>query len=111
MPFDTFEDALRIANSSEYGLTAAVYTKDSLKANRAVRALEVGMVWVNNYNRAILGTPFGGVKQSGYGREHCIETLYDWMTTKTVNTPSGLGEIPSWRAVDQIFGAKSGSGR
>lgn len=104
MPFDTFDDALRIANSSEYGLTAAVYTKDALKANRAARGLEVGMVWLNNYNRSILGTPFGGIKYSGYGREHCIETLYDWMTTKTINTPSGLGDIPSWRAVNDIFG-------
>lgn len=103
MPFDTFEDAVRITNASEYGLTAAVYTKDAVKANRAARAVEVGMVWVNNYNRSILGTPFGGVKSSGYGREHCIETLYDWMTTKAIHTPSGLGTIPPWRAVDEIF--------
>lgn len=54
----------------------------------------------------MLGTPFGGVKLSGYGREHCIETLREWSQPKAVHTPSGLGEIPSWRAVKDIFGEK-----
>ena len=108
MPFDTFEDAIRITNSSQYGLTAIVYTQDQLKANRAVRAIDTGMVWVNNYNRNMLGTPFGGVKHSGYGREHCIETLYEWCKPKAVHTISGIGDVPSWRAVRDIFGA-SGS--
>lgn len=77
-PFETFDDAIRITNSSDYGLTNIIYTEDSLKANRAVRAIDAGMVWVNNYFRNVLGTPFGGMKHSGYGREHCIETLYEW---------------------------------
>lgn len=96
---------MRIVNSSDYGLTAAVYTKDSIKANRFARAADVGMVWVNNYNRNILGTPFGGIKSSGYGREHCVETLRDWMTTKAIHTTSGFGNIPSWGPVTDIFGA------
>lgn len=108
MPFDTFDEAISIANSSEYGLTAAVYTQDALKANRAARALEVGMLWLNNYNRGALGAPFGGVKYSGYGREHCIETLYEWSTAKAIHAPSGIGDIPSWRGVEDIFGS-SGS--
>lgn len=106
MPFDTFDDAIRITNSSEYGLTSIVYTKDSLKANRAVRAIDTGMVWVNNYNRNMLGTPFGGAKRSGYGREHSIETLYEWCRPKAVHHPSGIGEIPTWRGVRDIYGAK-----
>lgn len=64
-PFETFDDAIRITNASKYGLTAIVYTSDQLQANRAVRAIDVGMVWVNNYNRNVLGTPFGGYKHSG----------------------------------------------
>ena len=107
-PFDTFEEAIRITNSSDYGLTAIVYTQDQLKANRAVRAIDIGMCWVNNYNRNMLGTPFGGVKHSGYGREHCIETLYEWSRPKTVHHLSGIGEPPSWRGVKDIFGV-SGS--
>ncbi|KAI1500712.1 dehydrogenase [Biscogniauxia marginata] len=103
-PFNTFEDAVRIANSIEYGLTAAVFTRDQVKANRFVRAIEAGMVWVNNYKRNVLGTPFGGFKHSGYGREHCIETLYEWSQPKAVHTLSGLGEVKSWRVVDDIFG-------
>ena len=104
MPFDEDQDAIRIANSSEYGLTAAVYTQDQLRANRTIRALDVGMVFNNNYNRAMLGTPFGGAKHSGYGREHCIETLYEWSRPKSVHTLSGMGDIPKWRGIADIFG-------
>ncbi|KXL48813.1 hypothetical protein M433DRAFT_62913 [Acidomyces richmondensis BFW] len=103
-PFVTFEDAIRMTNASKYGLTAAIYTKDSLKANQAVRAIVTGMVWVNNYNRNMLGTPFGGSKFSGYGREHSIETLREWCCAKTVHHPSGIGEIPKWRGIKDIFG-------
>ncbi|KAI1380720.1 dehydrogenase [Hypoxylon crocopeplum] len=103
-PFDTFEDAVRIVNSVDYGLTSLVFTKDQLKANRFVRAVEAGMVWVNNYNRNVLGTPFGGVKLSGYGREHCIETLYEWTQPKAVHVASGIGEVREWRGVTDIFG-------
>ncbi|KAF3058461.1 Aldehyde dehydrogenase [Daldinia childiae] len=103
-PFDTFDDAVRIANSVEYGLTAIVFTKDQVKANRYVRAVETGMVWVNNYHRNVVGTPFGGVKHSGYGREHCIETLYEFTQPKAVHSPSGIVDIPEWRGVVDIFG-------
>lgn len=104
MAFDTFENAIRIVNRSDYGLTSAIYTRDSIKANRAARAIDVGMVFVNNYNRAVLGTPFGGGKHSGYGREHCIETLREWSRPKAIHTVSGMGEMPSWRGVQDIFG-------
>ncbi|KAI2469476.1 dehydrogenase [Annulohypoxylon bovei var. microspora] len=105
-PFGSFEDAVRIANSVDYGLTAVVFTKDQLKANRFVRSVEAGMVWINNYNRNVVGTPFGGVKHSGYGREHCIETLFEWTQPKTVHAPSGLKDIREWRGVADIFGVQ-----
>ncbi|OTB08969.1 hypothetical protein M426DRAFT_18363 [Hypoxylon sp. CI-4A] len=107
-PFDTFEDAVRITNSVDYGLTAVVFTNDQLKANRFVRVVESGMVWVNNYNRNVIGTPFGGVKHSGYGREHSIETLYEWTQPKAVHSLSGIVENREWRGVVDIFGV-SGS--
>lgn len=77
-----------------------------VKANRAMRALETGMVWVNNYNRMVLGTPFGGTKMSGYGREHSIETIKEWSYRKVAHHPSGLGDIPKWRGITDIFGAE-----
>ena len=59
----------------------------------------------NNYFRNILGIPFGGAKETGYGREHSIDTLKEWCRTKTITQPSGLGEMPSWRAVKELYEA------
>ena len=64
------------------------------------------MVWVNNYNHIVLGTPFGGTTTSGYGREHSIDTLEEWSYKKTVHQPSVLGNTPEWRAVADIFGVE-----
>lgn len=103
-PFETFDEAMRITNSSEYGLTSVVYTTNMKTANRAARAIDTGLVFVNNYYRQFLGTPFGGAKHSGYGREHSIETLREWSRAKAIHTVSGAGEVPTWRVVNDIFG-------
>ncbi|KAL9068802.1 MAG: hypothetical protein Q9157_006382 [Trypethelium eluteriae] len=102
--FSTYDEAIEILNDTEYGLTAAVYTKDMEKGWKACRQIDVGMVWLNNYWRNVLGKPFGGAKQSGYGREHNIETLRDFSRPKFVQFPSGLGKMPSWQGVSDIFG-------
>ena len=106
--FETEDEAVSIANESEYGLMCGIYSRDSERAFRVARRIDTGMVMMNNYFRGILGTPFGGVKKSGYGREHAIETLKDYGTVKMIRFPSGLGKIPSWRGVNEIFG-ESGS--
>jgi len=64
----------------------------------------VGMVFFNNYRRNVLGLPFGGVKESGFGREHCIATLDEWSDVKFVQFPSGKRDtkVNVWRAVDEI---------
>ena len=62
------------------------------------------MVLANNYYREIVGTPFGGIKHSGHGREHAIETLREFSYAKLIRYPSGAGSIPAWRAVTTIFG-------
>jgi acyl-CoA reductase-like NAD-dependent aldehyde dehydrogenase len=105
IPFDTQEEAVAIANSSEYGLVAGVYTQDTTRGLRVSRELDAGIVFVNNYYRMFLGTPFGGVKHSGIGREHCIQTLHEFGQPKSIRLPSGMVPIPSWIGVTDIFGA------
>lgn len=67
--FATEEEALAIANDSTYGLGSAVFTRDITRAHRVARRIEAGMVWINSSNDSDFRIPFGGVKQSGIGRE------------------------------------------
>jgi acyl-CoA reductase-like NAD-dependent aldehyde dehydrogenase len=101
--FDAEEEAIAITNSSEYGLFAGLYTRDSERAFRVARRIDVGVVRVNNYFRGLLGLPFGGTKHSGYGREHTIETLAHFGYRKLTRLPFGAGTWPHWRAIDQVF--------
>ena len=102
--FNTEDEAVDIANEPEYGLLAGIYTRDHERAFRTARRLDVGMVVINNYFRGMLGTPFGGTKHSGYGREHAIQTLQEFGYTKMIRFPSGTGTIPAWRGVTDIYG-------
>ncbi|MCA1845745.1 MAG: aldehyde dehydrogenase family protein, partial [Actinobacteria bacterium] len=102
--FSSDDEALALANDTPYGLVAAVYTADHGRARRMARMVNAGVVLINNYNRAFLGTPFGGFGDSGYGREHAIESLLEFTRTKSIREPSGLGRIPEWDALDEVVG-------
>ena len=82
--FDDQDEAIHIANQSMYGLAAGIWTKDIQKAFRVARAIRAGTVWVNTYNMYDPAAPFGGFKQSGYGRELGREALDGYTETKTV---------------------------
>ena len=97
MRFSSDDEAVAVANDTDYGLTAAICTHDEVRAARLAERLEVGMVFVNNYTRRnFIGSPFGGVKGSGYGREYGPETLHEFVRAKNVRFPSGRGAIPGW---------------
>ena len=101
--FSTEDQAVAMANGTKFGLVSAVYTRDASRAARLARRIESGVVMINNYSRAFLGSPFGGVRWSGQGREHAVETLAEFTWTKSIRTPSGLGEIPTWPALEEVL--------
>src|SRR5207302_1554129 len=84
IPFEDEKDAIRIANDVKYGLFATVWTGDPARAHRVARAIKSGMVGINMPFTAFPGIPFGGYKQSGFGRELSIETLDLYLETKGV---------------------------
>jgi acyl-CoA reductase-like NAD-dependent aldehyde dehydrogenase len=84
IPFDTEEEALRIANDTEYGLAGAVWTRDLSTAHRAARSLNAGTVWINTYGHTDLISPFGGLKQSGIGRELGRHSMDAYTEVKSV---------------------------
>ena len=83
IPFDDDDEALSIANDTPYGLACGVWTRDLKRAHRFVRDVEAGAVWVNAYRMIHWAAPFGGFKDSGYGRDSGLESLRGYQQTKT----------------------------
>jgi len=84
IPFEDEEDAVRIANNSIYGLAAGVWTSSMRRALLISERLEVGTVWVNTYRAVSYMSPFGGYKRSGIGRESGMESIREYLQTKSV---------------------------
>lgn len=84
LPFDTEEEALEIANGTRYGLASGVWTQDISRAFRMTRSLEAGVVWVNTYRASAVQAPFGGFKDSGFGRERGEVALQEFTAVRNV---------------------------
>ncbi|KAE9554572.1 hypothetical protein FO519_002211 [Halicephalobus sp. NKZ332] len=84
LPFDTEEEVIERANNTSFGLAAGLYTKSVRRAHRVAARLQAGTVYINSYNDTDVYIPFGGYKNSGHGRENCIETLHCYSQVKAV---------------------------
>lgn len=90
LPFDTEEEAIALANASDFGLGSGIFTQNVARAHRVSKRLKAGICWVNTYRAISPIAPFGGFNQSGYGREAGMDSILDYTRTKTtwINTSS-----------------------
>ena len=92
IPFENEKDALRIANDTPFGLAAAVWSRDIYKALRVVKAVRAGIIWVNHMQPTYVEAPWGGYKQSGFGRELGLHGVDEYLESKQVHI--NLNEQP-----------------
>ena len=95
LPFDSEIEAIELANKTHYGLAGGIWTKDISKAIRVAKCIEAGYLWINTYGGIIPETPYGGFKQSGYGKELGHEGLDEYLQIKNISIFTGE-QIPKW---------------
>ena len=83
LTFKDEDDAIRVGNDTIYGLAAAIWTRDITKAHRAARRLRAGTVWINCFDHGDITVPFGGYKQSGFGRDKSLHAIEKYQQLKT----------------------------
>ena len=95
LDFDTEDEALRLANDTEYGLAAGVWTRDTERARRVSGGIDAGTVWVNEYHLLSAAAPRGGFKKSGIGRELGVEGMLEFTQTRHVflNEGTDIDEV------------------
>ena len=84
MPFDTMDQAIELANDTPYGLAAIVYTQRLATAEKCIMEIQAGNIAVNNPDPGVINAPYGGIKESGFGKEHGPEAIYEYMYAKHV---------------------------
>lgn len=99
-PFDTEDDAVRLANDTRYGLAGYVWTNDLKRGHRVAAAIEAGMVWLNSHNVRDLRTPFGGVKASGIGHEGGHHSIDFYTDQQIVHVTLGDVHVPRFGLQD-----------
>jgi 5-carboxymethyl-2-hydroxymuconic-semialdehyde dehydrogenase len=97
-PFDSDEEAVSLANATRYGLAAYVWTTDLKRGHRVAQSIEAGMVWLNSHNIRDLRTPFGGVKESGVGREGGAHSIDFYTDSQIVHVALGDTHVPRFGA-------------
>ena len=89
LKFSSEDEVIRRANATPFGLAAGVFTRDLARAHRVVAALQAGVCWINNYNITPVEIPFGGMKQSGVGRENGLAAIQHYTQLKSVYVEMG----------------------
>jgi 5-carboxymethyl-2-hydroxymuconic-semialdehyde dehydrogenase len=97
-PFESEEEAVQLANATKYGLAAYLWTSDLRRAHRVASLVESGMTWVNSHNVRDLRTPFGGVKNSGLGREGGQHSIDFYTESRIVHIALGDTHVPRFGA-------------
>jgi 5-carboxymethyl-2-hydroxymuconic-semialdehyde dehydrogenase len=97
-PFDSDDEAVELANATRYGLAAYVWTSDLQRGHRVAQSIEAGMVWLNSHNIRDLRTPFGGVKESGVGREGGAHSIDFYTDAQIVHVALGETHVPRFVA-------------
>jgi succinate-semialdehyde dehydrogenase/glutarate-semialdehyde dehydrogenase len=104
MPFDSEDEAVALANDSQYGLGASVWTRDTARGRLIGERLQAGMVWVNDhmYSHGIPQTPWGGVKESGTGVTHSKFGLYEMVDKRLLSVDGGRIPVPWWHPYEEF---------
>ena len=104
MPFDTEEEAVALANDTQYGLGASVWTRDVGRGRAIGRRIQAGMVWINDhmYSHGIAQTPWGGVKESGTGVTHSKFGLWEMTEKRLLAVDGGRLPVPQWYPYEEV---------
>ncbi len=94
LEFDSEAEVVRRANATEFGLSAAVFTRDLARAHRVIAQLQAGTCWINHYNVTPIELPFGGMKSSGLGRENGRAAIEHYTQLKSVYVAKGDVDAP-----------------